>query len=150
MAIRTNRAKVEGVLERDTSIPIDPFITTANLMVDWLDSKDTDSELSDALLLEIETYLAAHFYTLKDQRMSFQMTGAASASYQGKFGMGLHLTDYGQMAMVLDVTNNLALRSKEMEEGKKQRIGATWIGTPDDSDRPENITDFDDNILPSI
>ena len=150
MAIRTSSSLVEGILERDTSIPLDPFIRTANLLVDWLDTKDTDGDLSTDMLKEIESYLAAHFYEHWDQQYSSKVTGQASANFQGKTDEGLRGTKYGQTAMLLDVTNNLAQRNQEMITGKKSKVGANWLGTPDDSDRPEPIIDFDDNILPNI
>lgn len=145
---RTNSDLVGAIIELDSEISIDQFITTANVLTSWLSSQDTDSLLSTSLLSEIERYLAAHFYSHYDQLYSAKSTGQASAFYQGKTEMVLSSTMYGQTAMLLDVTGILAQRSKEAERGGKIRSSAVWLGTPADSyPRPDGglvDSDFED------
>jgi len=132
---RTSKEAVSDIIEVDTDLAIRPFIQTASVVVDWLDSVDTDNELSAAELLEIETWLAAHFYAHRDQLFASKTTGRASATFQGKTGMGLSSTIYGQTAMFLDSTGQLAKRSKEAELGGRRIASLTWMGTePEDLD----------------
>jgi hypothetical protein len=92
----------------DTSLGDDviaAFINTANVMVtEYLDGKD----LSAALLTEIETYLAAHFVTLRDRRVSKEQADGVSFTYESMIGEGLDSSVYGQTAQALDPTGALA------------------------------------------
>ncbi len=59
-------------------------------------------------LLEIETLLAAHFYTSSDKPFASDSMGGASASFQGQTGQGLRSTRYGQDAIDLDYSRILS------------------------------------------
>jgi len=135
---------VAGILDIDPAIDLVPFIRTASVLVTWLVSVDTKNVLTSDLLTEIESYLAAHFYSHRDQLLQSKSTGAASGSFQGQTGMVLNSTQYGQTAMMLDVTGNLAKRSKEVEEGTVHSAKLIWMGTPVDSLRPCPPVDFND------
>ena len=106
MANRTDADAVVAVLDTDLSSgTVTSFIDTANILVtEYL----VGEGLSDALLLEIETYLAAHLVTLRDRRTATEGAGGVSFSYQGNFGMGLDSSQYGQTAQVLDSTGILS------------------------------------------
>jgi hypothetical protein len=101
---RTDAVAVCAVLE--TSLEdVGPFIQTANILVtDVLGS----SSLSIALLKEIETYLAAHFVTLRDRMTKAEGADGVRFDFQGEFGMALDSSQYGQTAQLLDSTGKLA------------------------------------------
>lgn len=133
MSVRTTPTIVRGLIDTDPAVTIDPFITSASALVDWLASVDEDGLLNGNLLTEIEGYLAAHFYEAnKDRKLQSRSTGAASGSLQGATAMILMSSDPGQTACLLDVTNRLAQRSKEAEMGTKNKAQVIWMGTPCD------------------
>ena len=122
MAIRVIQADVEAIILREftTGDNINPFIAVASRLVDWLEVEDTDSVLSAAELIDIELYISAHFYAKANQRFSDKKTEGASATFQGTTAMFLQYTDYGQVALLLDTTGNLAKRQKEAVSGKQE------------------------------
>ena len=138
---RTNPSKVAKVVEwqdgtNGEEISLDPFISQAYVMVTWLDGKDTEGELSDAELIEIETQLAAHFYSVqRDPQYQSKSTNGASGSFQGATGYGLQATHFGQTAMFLDTTGNLTKRNLEAQQGKRVAT-TTWLGWQDHSKDP--------------
>lgn len=146
---RTTAALVAGVVEwedgsyGDSAIPLSPFIRTANILTDWLASVDTDSELDAATLKEIETHLAAHFYSVhRDPQLQSKATNGASGSFQGATGYSLQATHHGQTAMLLDVTGKLTKRNLEAQSGKRVAT-TTWLGYQDNSDTGLLGTDDD-------
>ena len=64
--------------------------------------------LGTDILTEIHKYLAAHFASLRDQRIQSERVADVSMTYQGKTGMYLESTYYGQMALTLDTSGTLA------------------------------------------
>jgi hypothetical protein len=86
--------------------------------------------LDDATLLEIERWLAAHFYSVLRPQLASSGASLARDSYGlGKAGFVLSATIYGQQAMMLDYLGGLAKVSKDAEQGKlKIQAGATWLG----------------------
>lgn len=132
MALRTSEALVKGVIETDADIRLAPFIRTANALTNWLATADAADEalLGADLLLEIETYLAAHFYEhSRDPNYQSKSTGGASGSFTGQTAMVLMATRPGQIACLMDVSGKLAQRSKEAQEGLRNRAQAFWAGT---------------------
>lgn len=127
MSWRVKAEDVRDIIDDDNDINISPFVATANLLTTRLSEKDTESVLSAAMLLEIEKYLSAHFYEHRDPLAAEKQTGKASAAFQGKFGMGLESTKYGQTAIMLDETGWLKKSSKGT---RQQSIG--WLGKPSD------------------
>lgn len=126
MAFRAGENDLNGVIERDSSIEVTSFLRIANAITNLVQSKDRDGLLNDEMLLEIETQLAAHFYCQKDPRYKSKSFGKASAGYAGQTGLGFEFTEYGQMAMRLDLTGTL----KQMNEDKRRhRVGVYWGGT---------------------
>ena len=105
---RTDSAAVCAVLETSlTDDQIDPFIQTANIMVtEYL--AGSDCGLSDDLLKEIETYLAAHFVTLRDRIVQREAADGVSFDYQGSTDAGLDSSQYGQTAQILDSCGKLS------------------------------------------
>ena len=101
---RVTDAEVKEII--DTSLSdLSPFITVASQQVDRI--ADLNLLGSDELK-EIERWLAAHFVAIRDKRTAKDNVGDSSHTYEGKTGMGLDFTRYGQMAKLLDTTGTLA------------------------------------------
>lgn len=128
MALRTDETAVRSIIDNSEGIELVPFIRTASLLVDKVDSHDTAGTLSVADLREIETWLAAHFYAHRDQLLTSKSTEGASGSFQGQTGMYFSSTQYGQTAMLLDTTMYLAGLEQQIKEGKKI-VGSSWLGS---------------------
>lgn len=103
MAARVTDADVKLIF--NTSIDdTTPFINTANAMVNqYLVNKG----LSDELLTQIECYLAAHLASLLDPRVESVKDDSYSVKVQGRTGLGLDSTFYGQNVKLLDSTGTL-------------------------------------------
>jgi len=98
----------------------------------------TDSGYSDDRLKEIERWLSAHFYLMRDQAVASERAGDVSVSYQFKISLFLSQTKHGQTAMILDTAGNLAQLSKRMEEGEGGSVSITWMGEDYDSEEDES------------
>ena len=124
MAIRTTAGAVCDILE--TSLDTDavlPFIKPASLLVDEHLAGQSPA-ISAELLLEIETYLAAHFVTLYEPRVSDENADGVSFKYEGAAdGQGLDSSRYGQMAQVLDPTGKLSQINKKDRRSFIFRVG---------------------------
>lgn len=100
---RVTEAEVKLII--DTQLTnIDLFIDTANIIVD---EDLSDVGMSDVRLNKIELYLSAHFVCLREKQLTSENFGSASETYQGKTGMNLQSTNYGQTAMMLDKSGTL-------------------------------------------
>ncbi len=129
MAVRTTSDAVKKIIEvEDTDLDLTPFITAANELVTELCS---DSSYSTTRLTVIETWLAAHFFAVREPRLSSENAGV-SVSYQGKVEMHLEATIYGQQVMMLDTAGDLASLHAGISAGTATapRPGITWGGTP--------------------
>jgi hypothetical protein len=122
---RTTEALVGKIVDLDDTIDVDPFIEIATLMVD--DVIVPASDYSATRLEQIERYLAAHFYALKDQQPASEGAGSVSVSYQNRVDLYLNFTRFGQMAMTLDIDGILAALQKKMSTGKRS-AGVTHLG----------------------
>lgn len=117
MALRTTAPEVCAIIETDlTGDAIMPFITPASALVDEHLAGFVPT-ISDALLGQIETYLAAHFLSLFDPRASKETADGVSFTYEGKTDMALDSSKYGQMAQVLDPSGRLKQLSKDTRVG---------------------------------
>ncbi len=114
MAVRTTLAKVRALISPQgitiDDIELGLMLTAAST---YIDSTLADQELDDALLIEIETYLAAHFTALREIRagISSQRADDASVTYTvGQLASNelMKSTHFGQVALVLDTTGTLA------------------------------------------
>lgn len=134
---RTSREKVRSIIEvDDDEVPdLDPFIETANNLVTDV---CTGSGYTNAKLELIERWLSAHFYAIRDPRMTTKESrgqlGGIRQQFESKVDLGLNLTRYGQQAVILDSAGNL----KQLESSSKQRKikKMFWLGTPS-ADWPE-------------
>lgn len=142
MTIRTTSSKVQDILGRhyDDSTDLTGFITTASSLVDKVSSNDSDVLLNATSLEIVERWLAAHCYAHMDQLMSSESGGGASGQYQGQTAMYFDSTQYGQMAMVLDVTGYLAKLNKQAKEGRMV-ASMVWLGTEYKGDNSEDAGD---------
>lgn len=122
---RTTDTLVRGVIAAlAATVDTEPFIRAANVTLNAL-LVCMDGANSDELLVEIETWLAAHYASLAnpETRLQSESTGRASASYSGQTAMGLDATMWGQTAKRLDTTGCLAQLDKT-----KHRVGGAWLG----------------------
>ncbi len=126
MAWRTTQEEVRTVVESDPDISMVPFINAASSLTDYVESQDSDSLLSDSLLQDIEVWLAAHFYSVRDLPYHEKETGDAEAKFQGKTAMGLDFTGFGQTAKVLDLTGTLS----RLDTAPRPVASCSWLGKP--------------------
>lgn len=114
MAARTTLAAVRALISPQgitiDDIDLGAIIATAST---YVDNQLADVGLADALLIEIEKYLAAHFAALRsiDAGISSQSEDDASVTYtvgQVQSTDALRATHFGQVAITLDTTGTLA------------------------------------------
>jgi hypothetical protein len=131
--MRTTTAAVQGILadQYDGKTDLNQFCITASAMVDWVCAVDQNDDIRNnpTLLEQVETFLAAHFYQVADPAYKSKGVGGASGSFRGNDGMVFTSTLYGQHACAIDVSEALAKRSKEVEEGGKRVARCLWAGT---------------------
>lgn len=119
---RTTSILVSGICDVDPADDLEPFIETANEMV----TEHLTDLLDDARLEKVERWLAAHFYCILRPRAMSESAGPVSETIESRVDLGLNVTRYGQMAMVLDSTGTL--KALNNTKGKKT-VGIDWLGT---------------------
>jgi hypothetical protein len=131
MATRAGVDDVKDIVEYNPDIDLAAFLRTANVMVTYVESCDTRSLLSANQLKEIEIWLAAHYYSVRDQIYSSEKTADSEADFQtGVKGSGsLDTTDYGRQAMAIDITGCLASLNEQSKKGKLS-ASLNWLGKP--------------------
>lgn len=124
---RTTSSSVESLLGNnyDGASDLSRFIPTANLIVNRLETLDTSGVLSTEVKTEIESYLAAHFYTVADPLKKSESIGRSSASYNDR--------SYLEVAKALDFSGNLGY----VMSGREATMD--WLGLP-----PSGQTDYED------
>jgi len=130
MAVRTTDELVEGIIDVDSAISLTPFIAAANMIVTKC-CTELDDDYTAAQLLQIETWLSAHFYTVRDMRASEERAGPVSERFQSKVDLGFATSHYGQMAMTLDFYGGLSALNENIKNGTSSVVGFTWLGTED-------------------
>ena len=131
MANRATDSLVEGIIDVDSGISLTPFITAANLMVTQCCTNLT-TDYSASQLVIIETWLSAHFYTVRDMRAESEKAGSVAARYQSKVDLGFDTSHYGQMAMRLDYQGGLAGLNEQIKKGIKRAPTVSWLGKEED------------------
>ncbi len=131
MAIRTTDELVEGIIEVDSAIVLTPFIVAANAIVTECCTDLTDDYTASHLIV-IETWLAAHFYTVRDMRTFEERAGPVSERKQSKVDLGFATSHYGQMAMTLDWKGGLSALNEMIKKGARRAPGITWLGKEED------------------
>ena len=125
MAYRVTAEEVSQIIEVDSGITtLTPFIATANDLVTELCS---GSGYSVTKLALIELWLSAHFYAVRDPRLSSEKAGV-DVAYQHKIDMRLAVTTYGQQAMLIDTAGSLAALNERTGKGART-VGVVWLGT---------------------
>ena len=127
MAVRTTDGLVGGIIEVISSITLTPFIAAANAIVTKC-CTDLTVDYTAAHLVVIETWLAAHFYSVRDMRAESEKAGQVAEKYQSKVDLGFATSHYGQMAMALDWYGGLAALNESMKKGGGRTISASWLG----------------------
>lgn len=118
---RTSVAALELVFQTDLAeANLQQFINDASVQIDELAAADT--AVSADVLELLERYYAAHLASSYDQRLKSLKSGETTASFQGKWGMKLESTDYGQKVLELDPSGFFA------SIGKVKPI-IQWAGT---------------------
>ncbi len=112
---RVTDAEVKQIIEVDPLVvpTTDPFILTATTLVD---ETLLTQGYSDALLKEIELYLAAHFTGMKQRQKKSEDFGDSKDVYMEVVGLGLEFTQYGQQAKILDLNGILVTLGKTKAE----------------------------------
>ena len=110
---RTTRTLMEGITDIRKNDDVDPFIATANDLVNECCAIATDVDgitpfYTELQLTDIETWLACHFYHIYRPWKRGVSAGTVRADYESKVDLGLAQTRYGQQAMVLDRFGGLA------------------------------------------
>lgn len=109
---RVTDGQVKEIIETNLD-DISLFMETAEMIVDeQLMSKG----FSENRLSKIELYLSAHFVALRERQLLSERFGDSEEKYQGKTGMNLQASLYGQTAMLLDTSGSLANLGKSVAE----------------------------------
>ena len=105
MGIRVTADQVKTLI--DTERDIQSMLVTANTVVEEAYSGET---ISEALLTQVELYLAAHFVALTEESGSLlrDSIGESATTLANVYGQGLASTRYGQSALAIDPTGSLA------------------------------------------
>ncbi len=130
MAVRVTSNQVGEIIDVDSAISLTPFISAANMLVTRC-CTDLTVDYTAAELVEIEKWLSAHFYTVRDMRAEMEKAGPVSERKQSKVDLGFATSHYGQMAMVLDYHGGLARLNEQTKNGTSNSVGFTYLGTED-------------------
>ena len=117
MPATTTITAVQKIIEYDTVLipDLQPFIDTAILLV--TEVVDIAPAPSDELLEAVTRYLAAHLVSMTDKQIQSEQVKSIQVSYQFKLDMGLALSHFGSMAMMLDSTGRLSQHNKRLVDG---------------------------------
>ena len=124
---RTTVDDVKNILD-DTGLSdaiLLAFVNSANVFVT---ATLTGKSLSDAVMEEIEKWIAAHMVTITRERVTKKEgAGGAFIEYAGQWGRGLASTSYGQMAINLDTSETL----QALADGKRTATSRAIISFDD-------------------
>lgn len=124
---RTTDELVQGIIEVDSAISLTPFIAVANAIVTEC-CTDLDDDYTDEMLILIETWLAAHMYTVRDGRTFREKAGPVSEEKQSAVALGFNSSHYGQTAMRLDVKGGLSALEASSKKGRRPAPSVTYVG----------------------
>jgi len=107
---RTTVEEVKKIIDTDLNDSIiEAFINDANLII--TDVFSGNSELSSDQLASLEKWLTAHLIACtRELQPAQEGVKDAKITYQGKTGIGLDATLYGQQCKLIDTTGLLARR----------------------------------------
>lgn len=145
MAYTTYEA-VSKIVAIKESITTDaaPFIETAHYLVTKLCQPATDEDgnlYHNATSLElVERWLSAHFYSIRDVRADTEKADVVQRKVQYKVDLNLNQTQYGQQAMLIDISGELATWNEKVISGRAAlKAGLSWMGTPDPDETSTKI-----------
>ena len=125
---RTDATEINKIIETDETVSLTPFIIAASQLVEAKCA--VFPEYTSDELKNIETWLAAHFYTVLDPRAVQEQAGSVQVTYQSKVDLGLNTSHYGQMAKLLDYRGGLAGLENDQKDNKGPvTVGINWVGT---------------------
>lgn len=114
------------ILDTDLTSPqIDAMINTADNLVTIHIDPLADTRVTSAVRDDIVMWLAAHFCAIRDRRVKDEGGDGVRFTYEGKTGMGLDYTSYGQQAKMIDPTGKLGKISLD----KRSKL-ATYLSSP--------------------
>lgn len=127
---RTTAELIAAIIELDDTISLVPFIAVANALVTEV---CVPAGYDDERLTLIETWLAAHFYTVRVSVTTSESVSGVSESKQLWTGPHLQASEYGQTAMTLDTAGGLNLLNERSisGKGKQKAIIATLMTNAD-------------------
>jgi len=121
----TTPSLVNNVLDRECSIDLTPFINAAHNLVE---NVCVPLCYDSGTLRQIETWLAAHFYHIRAAQTNKEEADGIADTFDSKVDLGLKVTRYGQMALILDYKGGLArLNYANMGQGVP-RPNLIWLG----------------------
>lgn len=130
---RTDVTKVKAILPASTTLTdpqIQAAIDAATCVVDQV-AAGCGSGLNDACLLQIETYLSAHFAAVTENTLSLvsetDPTCGSKAVYGFKFAEGVKGTPFGQVANTLSCG---CLAEQDKQPVSFHSIGSTGCFEP--------------------
>ena len=119
----TTENLVRAMIDVDEKITdLSPFIEAAHQLL-----LTHCKKLNESNGVEVETWLTAHLLTIRDNRIATEGVAEASVTYQFKIDLGLASSMYGQTAMALDGTGELARWNKQILGGSTQ-AKINWLG----------------------
>ena len=124
--MRTTDILVKEIIETDTSVSLSPFIAIANELV----TEVCGEAHAETRLTLIETWLTAHFYAIRDNRLASEDLNfmELGLKYQYKLGLNLQVTMYGQQVLIMDTSGGFANLNLSAENGKVAKT-IQWLGT---------------------
>jgi len=123
---RVSEDQVRGVTNEPSTVDASQAIDAATLFVD---EELVGKGPSDARLVQIELYLAAHFLaiTTREGPLAAETMGDASERYHNIYTAGLRSTRFGQQAVLLDTSGTLAAIASKSENLDKKDAEFTVI-----------------------
>ena len=102
MALRVNDKQVREIRPSESIADYTPFITTANVIVDEINTR-CNRTFSEARLTEIEKWLSAHYASVQDPMVARERFEQAEKTYQigNRQLFGIMSDTYGQTANTL-------------------------------------------------
>lgn len=138
-SLRTTPGLVAGIVQVQAGFDVTPFIYAANNLTTnactypLLGTNPNDfppytDGFVDSQMELIERWLSAHFYSIYSNQLTNAKAGTVQVGFQYKIDLGLKVTMYGQMAMMLDVYGNLAAISNTQNIKRKIKVSILAMG----------------------
>lgn len=133
----TTRALIDGIIETDPDIDVQPFVDVAKELLD--EHCVREPPYSTTRLDLIHTWLSAHFYTILDPRIASGSAGDIRLAFQSEVDLGLNTSHYGQQAMLLcpelaDLNRRTTAKAKPILVSGPPSV--TWLGTEEVTTSP--------------